>query len=160
MPWKEVSAVELREEFVMLAGSECGNVRELCRRYGISSTTGYKWLSRYAAAGRDGLANNSRRPHRSPGRTPASVEGQILALRDRHAAWGARKLQRRLRDLGLAAVPSLSTITEILRRHGRLDAKQASKHRAFLRFENATPTISGRWTSKATSPCAAAAAIP
>jgi transposase InsO family protein len=139
MPWKEVSAVELREEFVMLAGSECGNVRELCRRYGISPTTGYKWLSRYAAAGRDGLANNSRRPHRSPGRTPASVEGQILALRDRHAAWGARKLQRRLRDLGLAAVPSLSTITEILRRHGRLDAKQASKHRAFLRFEHATP---------------------
>lgn len=138
MPWKEVSAMELREEFVVLASGEGRNVRELCRRYGISPTTGYKWLSRYAAEGRDGLANNSRRPHRSPGRTPSAVEGQVLALRDRHTAWGARKLQRRLRDLGVAAVPSISTITEILRRHGRIDATQASKHRAFLRFEHAT----------------------
>lgn len=137
MPWKAMSAVELREEFVMLAGGENGNVRELCRRYGISPTTGYKWLSRYAAAGRGGLADNSRRPHCSPGRTPSTMEGQILALRDRHPAWGARKLQRRLCNLGTVAVPSISTITEILRRHGRLEPTQASKHRAFLRFEQA-----------------------
>lgn len=137
MPWKEVSAVDLREEFVRLAGGRSSNMRELCRRYGVSPTTGYKWLSRYAAEGRDGLADASRRPHRSPGRTPSTVEGQILALRDRHPVWGARKLQRRLRDLGMAAVPSISTITEILRRHGRIDATQADKHRAFRRFEHA-----------------------
>lgn len=32
MPWREVSAVDLREEFVMLAGREGSNLRELCRR--------------------------------------------------------------------------------------------------------------------------------
>lgn len=139
MPWREVSAVELREEFVMLAGCEGSNLRELCRRYTISPTTGYKWLGRYDGAGRAGLSDLSRRPQTSPARTPPAMEARIVALRDRHPAWGARKLARRLRDLGGSAVPSLSTITEILRRHGRLDADQADKHRAFIRFEHRQP---------------------
>lgn len=139
MPWREVSAVDLREEFVMLARREGSNVRELCRRYTISPTTAYKWLGRHDAAGRDGLSDLPRRPHASPRRTPPAMEERLVALRDRHPAWGARKLGRRLRDLGEPAVPSLSTITEILRRHGRLDAAQADKHRAFIRFEHRQP---------------------
>jgi transposase InsO family protein len=139
MPWREVSAVDLREEFVMLALREGSNVRALSRRYTISPTTGYKWLGRYAQAGRAGLSDQPRRPRASPRRTPAAMEERIVALRDRHPAWGARKLARRLCDLGVGDLPSLSTITEILRRHGRLDAAQADKHRAFIRFEHAAP---------------------
>lgn len=63
----------------------------------------------------------------------------MLALREQHPAWGGRKLRRRLQDLGLETVPSASTITAILRRHGRLEAEASSKHRAFLRFEHAAP---------------------
>src|ERR1700757_5365440 len=48
MPWSEVSVMSLREEFVCLAGQEGSNLRELCRRYGISAPTAYKWLARYA----------------------------------------------------------------------------------------------------------------
>lgn len=139
MPWSEVSVMDQRDEFVSLAGLEGSNVRELCRRYGVSPTTGYKWLGRYAAEGRGGLADRSRRPLRSPGRTASGVEERVLALRDRHPAWGGRKLQRRLQRLGIAPVPSISTITEILRRHGRLDATGAAKHRAVQRFEHAEP---------------------
>lgn len=139
MPWKEVSTVDLREEFVTLARSEGANVRELCRRYGVSPTVGYKWLARHTAEGRPGLADRSRRPRHSPDRTPTALEERIVALRDRHPAWGGRKLRRRLLDLGVAAVPSASTITEILRRHGRLDANEAAKHRAFIRFEHPAP---------------------
>jgi len=47
MPWQEVSTVSLRQEFVMLATAEGANVRALCRRYGVSRKTGYKWLGRY-----------------------------------------------------------------------------------------------------------------
>jgi transposase InsO family protein len=139
VPWKKVSAVDLREEFVMLAGAEGSNVRALCRRYGISPTTGYKWLGRHAAEGRAGLADRQRRPHGSSGRTVPAMEERIVALRDRHPAWGGRKLRRRLLDLGVAAVPSASTITAVLRRHGRLDAGEAAKHRAVMRFEHAAP---------------------
>jgi transposase InsO family protein len=139
VPWKKVSAVDLREEFVMLAQQDASNVRALCRRYAVSPTTAYKWLARHAAEGRAGLVDRSRQPHASPGRTSPAMEERIVALRDRHPAWGGRKLHRRLIDLGMAAVPSPSTITAVLRRHGRLDANEAVKHRAFIRFEHAAP---------------------
>ena len=139
MPWRKVSAVELREEFVMLARREGSNVRDLCRRYGVSPTTAYKWLERYASQGRTGLADRSPRPHASPGRTLVAMEERVLALRERHPAWGGRKLRRRLLDLGVADVPSASTITAILRRFGRLDGAAAAQHRAMTRFEHAAP---------------------
>lgn len=138
MPWREVSAVDQREEFVLLARSS-GNVRAACRRTGISPTTGYKWMGRYEEDGRDGLGDRSRRPHASPCRTAAEVEARILALRDEHPAWGARKLRRRLEILGMGDLPSTSTITEILRRNGRLDAERGSRPRDFVRFERAEP---------------------
>jgi transposase InsO family protein len=139
MPWREVSSMECREEFVMLARSDGSNVRELCQRFGVSPTTGYKWLSRYRDLGRIGLLEVSRRPHASPGRTAAALEDRIVQLRDQHPAWGGRKLRRRLQVLGEPVVPSASTITQILRRHGRLDDGEAVKHRAFVRFERAQP---------------------
>jgi transposase-like protein len=48
MPWREVSTVDQRREFVALASLEGANRRALCRRFGISAQTGYKWLSRAA----------------------------------------------------------------------------------------------------------------
>jgi len=39
-------------------------VSELCRRFGISRVTGYKFIKRYQAAGWDGLKDLSRAPHR------------------------------------------------------------------------------------------------
>ena len=129
----------LRGEFVMLASQEGANVRALCGRYGISAQTGYKWLGRAGADPGEEFADRSRRPHSSPARTPGAVEAKVLALRAEHPRWGGRKLARRLRDLGEPRVPAPSTITEILRRHGRLDAREAGKHRALIRFERAVP---------------------
>lgn len=64
MPWQEITAVDLRTEFVEL--NRCGTLSfsELCRRYGISRKTGYKWLNRYAEQGVEGLQDRSRRPAR------------------------------------------------------------------------------------------------
>ena len=86
-----------------------------------------------------GLFDRSRRPLASPFRTPAAMEARVLGLRTEHPVWGGRKIARRLRDLGMEGVPSASTITEILRRHGRLDEARAAAHRPFLRFEHAEP---------------------
>ncbi len=47
MPWREVSAMDERREFVRLALQDGANRRELCRRFGISPDVGYKWLSRW-----------------------------------------------------------------------------------------------------------------
>ena len=131
--------MSLRSEFVMLAGQEGANVRALCRGYGISAQTGYKWLARAALDPEERFADRSRRPRSSPRRTPAEVEAKVVALRCAHPRWGGRKLARRLRDLGAPRVPAPSTITAILRRHGRLDESELLTPHAMIRFERDRP---------------------
>ena len=62
MPWKELPVDGMRMEFVIRAREAVSNVSELCREYGISRKTGYKWLSRYESCGVGGLADLSRTP--------------------------------------------------------------------------------------------------
>jgi transposase InsO family protein len=138
MPWKELSIVSNRNEFVRLACAEGANVRQLCRRFGVSPTTAYKWIQRYRVQGADGLIDRPRTPHNSPEKTPEGVEAAVLELRDRHPAWGGRKLRARLQALGHTDVPAASTITAILRRHDRL-GPPARPTRNTQRFEHPTP---------------------
>ena len=42
MPWKTVSLMSLRKEFVTLAETGVTSISELCRRFDISRKTGYK----------------------------------------------------------------------------------------------------------------------
>jgi len=128
-----------RHEFVLLASQPNANIRQLCRRFGISRPTGYKWLHRYAGEGQLGLVDQSRRPHHSPSRTAPEMETAITNLRQKHPAWGGRKLKQRLLDLGHRNLPAASTITNILARHELLNSQESSKHRAFQRFEHAAP---------------------
>ena len=62
MPWKEVSTMSQRHEFIQFAQQPGTSLRALCRRFGISPPTAYIWLTRYAAAGPAGLADRSRPP--------------------------------------------------------------------------------------------------
>ena len=139
MPFKGCSLMDQREEFCRLALMPGANKRELCRRWGVSPQAGYKWLKLYILSGREGLSDRSRRPRGSPWRTPQAVELDVLMVREEHPAWGGRKLQRVLRDGGLADPPAASTITAILRRHGKLDGPGADRKRDFVRFEHEAP---------------------
>ena len=136
MPWKEVSAMDQRREFVRLALLEGSNRRELCRRFGISRQTGYECLKRYAA-GDSELADRSRRPLTSPQQSPPEVESAVLVVRDAHPAWGARKIAAVMRRDGDPS-PAVSTIHAILQRHGRI-ATLPGGPRARLRFEKEAP---------------------
>ena len=91
MPWEEVSMMTQRREFAQLSQREEANVRELCRRFGVSPTTGYKWRERFRASGEAGLTDLPRRPHRSPGRTEPKIEELALKVRDAHQPWGGAK---------------------------------------------------------------------
>jgi transposase InsO family protein len=136
MPWQERTVMAERLEFVAFAAQEGANIAALCRHFGISRKTGYKWLER-VATGETGVRDRSRRPQTSPGRTPREVEDQVLALRTAHPAWGGRKLHHALARQGMVSPPAPSTITAILRRHGLLAA--AAAPRDFVRFEHAAP---------------------
>lgn len=139
MPWKEVSMVDQRREFVRLAASGEVSKAELCRRFGISRDTGHRLLREHAEQGDAALLRRSRRPHASPRQSAPAMEQAVLSLRERHPAWGGRKLARRLRDLGHSAVPAPSTITAILRRHDRLGPGMAAGQQPWQRFERAEP---------------------
>ena len=137
MPWQEVSIMDQRREFVRLAMQEGANRRELCRRFGIHPDTGYKWLGRWSSDGE--LADRSRRPHSSPSRCDRLIEEQIVAVRDAHPAWGARKIARCLEREGIEP-PATSTVHEVLRRYGRITAP-AGGAAAHLRFEKPAPNL-------------------
>jgi len=140
MPFAECSVMSSREEFVRLALAEGSNIRELCRRFGVSSSIAYKWINRYRGEGRGGLADRSRRPRSSPERTGPKIEAAVLKIRASHPQWGGRKIKKVLEREGLIKVaPAPSTITEILRRHGAIDPAESSKHKAVTRFERSTP---------------------
>lgn len=131
--------MSLRREFVELALREGANRRALMRRFEISPTTGYKLLARYQAEGEPGLADRSRRPHRSPRRTAGGLEVAAVRLRDEHPTWGGRVLRKRLEALGYAPLPAASTITAILHRHGRPVGTRSAPTRPWQRFEAQRP---------------------
>jgi len=153
MAWREASIVSQRLEFVTLASAEGANVRELCRRFGISAPTGYKWMARYRdavaaaeaagpAGARAAMQDRSRRPRTSPERSSAALEAAVLAVRERHPAWGARKIRAvlaREAGPGAGALPAVSTVHAILVRRGRIDPREGLRHRAWERFEHDRP---------------------
>lgn len=142
MPWYEVSRMSQRQAFVTLAQQPDGNLSELCRRFHISRPTAYKWLQRARTVKPDALNDRSRRPQHSPTRTTTEIEQLIVAARQAHPAWGARKLRHWLiqqQRCAADALPAASTVHAILNRYGQIDAAESAKHRSFQRFEHAAP---------------------
>jgi transposase InsO family protein len=139
MPWKETTLMSQRTAFIEQAKAADTNISALCRSYGISRKTAYKWLKREREAGAAGLLEQSRRPDHCPTQTSAEMERQVLAMRDDHPAWGGRKIRRVLQNRGYTGVPAASTITAILRRNEKIDPEEAAKHKPFQHFEREQP---------------------
>jgi transposase InsO family protein len=136
MPWKESTCMSSRSEFVAFARLPDTQLSELCRRFGISRKTGYKWLRR-SALGLD-VADGSRRPGSSPRQTAPGVEAHVLAMRHRYPFYGGRKIRRLLLREGVDRPPAASTITAILARHGLLSPDRR-RTRNWQRFEAVAP---------------------
>ena len=122
MPWQERSTMTLRHEFLTLAQVPGTNFSRLCRRFGISRKTGYKWRRRYHIEGVTGLSDRSRRPQHSPHRSPPTIEASVLEVRDRYG-WGARKIKSYLERAG-GGPPAQSTVHASLLRHERVTNSQ------------------------------------
>jgi transposase InsO family protein len=125
MPWKEMDAMNQRVEFVLRA-LRTDNFRELCREYGISAKTGYKWKERFLEYGLAGVGEESRRPRSSPGGLDEAVVCEIIRLKQRRRSWGPRKL----RDLYRRAhgqAPSESSFKRVLTRAGLVERRRLRK---------------------------------
>lgn len=137
MPWKEETVEQQRTNFIILANEENCNFSALCRQFGITRRTGYKWLERYQQG--KSLGNQSRAPCFRPRQTPAETEELILSVRITHPTWGPRKILRHLVDRGNEGLPVPSTIASILKRNGFVSPEQSICHTPFKRFERDSP---------------------
>jgi transposase InsO family protein len=110
--------VDERVRFIGLVNDSDETFASLCRRFGISRKTGYKWVSRYEQLGPRGLEERRPVARTFPHATPVAVLDQLLELRKEWPTWGPKKLRARLESLGVGPVPAASTIGELLKQHG------------------------------------------
>ena len=105
---------------------------ELCRTFGVTRKTGYKWVERYESGGMEGLRDLSRAAHEHPNAVGEEMEERVMEQRRRHPYWGARKIHAVLeRDGGAGRIPAVSTIGAILRTNGlTVPRKQRKRARA------------------------------
>jgi transposase InsO family protein len=150
MPWKESVAMDERLRFVRDALSDRFTMSELCARFGVSRRIGYKWLARYDAEGRPGLADRSRAPRHCPHRISSALAELLVAEREAHPYWGARKLLKVLatRHPRIGTWPAASTAADLLARRGlvhRRRRRRAPVHPGVVRPTTAAPN--DLWTA-------------
>jgi transposase InsO family protein len=123
---------------IVLAAEQPGvRIKDLCAELGVHRDTVHEWRRRYRDDGLDGLIERSRRPERSPSRTPIEVEDEIVRLRkELPLDNGADVIGWHLRRRGWAAVPSDRTIHRILVRRGMVVPQPQKRPKtAYRRFE-------------------------
>jgi transposase InsO family protein len=126
---------------------------EVAREYGVSRRWVHELVRRFQAEGLPGLAPRSRRPHHSPGATPAGVEERIVRKRkwlvDHGLDAGAETIAAHLAREGITAVPAVSTIWRILRRRGFVVPEPHKRPRSsWIRFAAEQPNE--RWQADTT----------
>jgi len=131
---KVVSMAELRLEVLLEAERTGLTVTEICRRYGISRQTYYRYRGRYLAEGLPGLEDRSRRPHHPANQIPADLEARIVGMRKDHPRWGARRIRAELARAGVDP-PVVSTVHQVLVRNGLVAVRPPRRGRADKRFE-------------------------
>jgi transposase InsO family protein len=129
VPWKGKSPMDLRMEF--MARLNMGErMSDLCVEYGISRKTGHKLKKRYEELGAQGLEDQSRAPRHIPHKTPPEVVELVLAERGKHPSWGPRKLKQVLEERLGRAMPSASTLGDILAGRGLTERRpRRPRHR-------------------------------
>jgi transposase InsO family protein len=124
MAWKEQSVVDARKEFIKeFQCRQEPSLASVCRKYGVSRTTGYKWLRRFAEGGEASLVNGLRRAGQ-PQKSPLALEDLIVELRGEYPRWGPKKLQKLLESQWKGPLPVVSTVGAVLKRRGLIHPRR------------------------------------
>ncbi|HEY2385661.1 MAG TPA: integrase core domain-containing protein [Candidatus Binatia bacterium] len=112
--------MDQKRQFVLEWRSHAVSRAALCRLFGISRQTGYKWVRRFERALRwEDLEEHSRRPHDHPQTTRRMLVQRIIDERRRLPLWGPIPLRKRLQTKWPKIPwPAASTIGAILKREG------------------------------------------
>ena len=130
MPWKASVVMDEKMKFIgrLLQGDK---MSELCREFGISRKTGYKFWDRYREVGLHGLTDRSRRPFRYANQLPLQIEKEILRIKQNKPSWGAPKIREILkRKYPEVKTPAKSTIHCVLDRNGLVKSRRNRRYKA------------------------------
>jgi putative transposase len=129
MPWEQTSAMDQRVKFIADCLSGRYSKSELCRAYGISRPTAYKWIKRYHESKAAGFEELSRAPHHHPNQTCEEVREMIVETKLYRQSWGPKKVLDYLRGNGPELIwPADSTAGEILKRAGLVKRRVKRQH--------------------------------
>ena len=133
MPWTETDPMTERMRFVATYLERLYSMTELCERFGIRRSTGYKWLERYEREGVLGLEERSRAPHHCPHRSSPHAVAAVLEVKRLHPSGGPRKILAYLaRHRPELELPAASTVGELFRRSGLSRSRVRSRRAAHV----------------------------
>lgn len=132
MPWESKTVEELRKEFIV-AAQNTNNFSSLCREFGITRKTGYKWIER--AKETDNLSDRSHARKNISNKTDLETEKLILSVRADNPAWGGKTIRKVLENQGYENLPCIKTFNNIIKRNGFVSEEESLKHKPFIRFE-------------------------
>ena len=124
MPWKETEAMKEKRSFIEAMLKQNRPFVELCREYGISEKTGYKWRNRFLEQGYAGLAEGSRAPREHPNTIDGDTAAELIRLRLAHPTWGGKKLMALYERMHPGMRVSLSSVNRIIEKAGLLKKKR------------------------------------
>jgi transposase InsO family protein len=137
MPWKEIDVMDQKKEFVFRSLGRSESFTELCKEYGIATKTGYKWRKRFIEKGWAGLEELTRRPKTSGRGTAEEIVVGLIAIKNRHMGWGARKIQKNYQDHHPGVVvPAVSTVTRIFEKAGLVRQRRKRRCKPDERIQN------------------------
>ena len=135
MPWKETSVMEERHRFVLKAFKSQESFTQICRRFGISTKTGYKWLKRFEEFGAAGLEDRPTVAKNVRNKIEEKTQNRLLYLKSKHRTWGAKKIMVLYeRKYPGEYIPCRSTIEELFKREGltKKKRKRASRNSTIM----------------------------
>lgn len=99
MAWELKKVEDQRQALIEAYISGTETMKDLCRCYGISRKTAYKWLNRYKTLGSNGLKDQSRAPIEPSQQYSEEVIQKAIDLKLKYSKWGPRKILQKLRNL-------------------------------------------------------------
>lgn len=118
MAWESYKVEHQRLQLVTAYLKKEASMTDLCKRYGVSRKTGYKWLDVYVKQGKDALKDMSKAPH-----IPYRIYNNDLIelaidLKLKHRTWGPKKILAKLNDIyPRIKLPCATRLYEIFKEH-------------------------------------------
>jgi putative transposase len=98
MAWEKFKLEQQRLHLVQAYLADGSIMTHLCKQYGISTKTGYKWVHRFLEGGEEALKDLSRTPHNSRYLYSKHQIDQAIDLKLRHLTWGPKKIIVKLKE--------------------------------------------------------------